>query len=259
MVKGIEKFKEAFQDFAEDYVIIGGAACSVILDNTFMSPRKTVDIDMIVIVENVSKEFGLAFWKFIKDGQYQAGKRLTKEGKQTTAFYRFNKPQAGYPYQIELFSIHSDALGEPSGFHIEPLPIDEAVSSLSAIMMDEDYYHITVANSTIEDGLRIASPVSLICLKAKAYMNLTQNKLDGIQVDSRDIKKHKTDILKLIAAAPIPQPIALPKDVYATVMQFAQDVEAELPNQALQDALGRPAKDIELYVKALKDTFIQEL
>jgi len=70
MVSGIDTFKEAFKDFTEDYVIIGGTACSVILEHTFMSPRKTTDIDMIVIVENVSEAFGHAFWKFINDGEY---------------------------------------------------------------------------------------------------------------------------------------------------------------------------------------------
>jgi len=40
MVSGIDTFKEAFKDFTEDYVIIGGTACSVILEHTFMSTKK---------------------------------------------------------------------------------------------------------------------------------------------------------------------------------------------------------------------------
>lgn len=40
---------------------------------------------------------------------------------------------------IELLSRHSDIFGEPHGIVIEPLPIGEDVSSLSAIIMDDDF------------------------------------------------------------------------------------------------------------------------
>lgn len=46
---------------------------------------------------------------------------------------------------IELLSRHSDIFGEPHGIVIEPLPIGEDVSSLSAIIMDDDFiiHHCT--------------------------------------------------------------------------------------------------------------------
>jgi hypothetical protein len=47
MVKGLEKFKEHFAGFEDNYVIIGGTACDVTLQNTDMRPRATDDIDMI--------------------------------------------------------------------------------------------------------------------------------------------------------------------------------------------------------------------
>lgn len=47
-VKGLDKFKEYFLDFKDNYVIIGGTACSVILRNADMKPRATKDIDMIL-------------------------------------------------------------------------------------------------------------------------------------------------------------------------------------------------------------------
>lgn len=48
MVKGIEKFREAFSVFSENYVIIGGTACDAVLSKTMVEPRATVDIDMIL-------------------------------------------------------------------------------------------------------------------------------------------------------------------------------------------------------------------
>lgn len=69
-VKGLDKFKEYFLDFKDNYVIIGGTACSVILRNADMKPRATKNIDMILIVEQMTPKFGHRFWKFIHDGNY---------------------------------------------------------------------------------------------------------------------------------------------------------------------------------------------
>ena len=56
---------------------------------------------------------------------------------------------------IELLSRHPDALGEPKGLVIEPLPIDGEQSSLSAIIMDDDYYRFTIEHSRLTDDIRL--------------------------------------------------------------------------------------------------------
>ncbi len=66
MVKGIDKFRKAFKDFSDNYVIIGGTACDVALSGSIMKPRATDDIDMILVVEKMTTEFANAFWRFIK-------------------------------------------------------------------------------------------------------------------------------------------------------------------------------------------------
>lgn len=168
MVTGLDKFREAFLKYADNYVIIGGTACDIVLRDTDMKPRATSDIDMIVIVENMTPEFAAAFWKFIRDGKYKPTKRDRETDGQTVyTLYRFEEAQAGYPVKIELLSRHSDILGEPSGFVIEPIPVDEEVSSLSAIIMDDDYYNFTIKNSFVDNGLKVASPLALIVLKIK--------------------------------------------------------------------------------------------
>lgn len=256
MVIGLDKFREAFANFKDNYVIIGGTACDIILSDTDMRPRATNDIDMILVVENITKEYGDAFWQFIKDGEYKAGKREKDDKTPTYTLYRFTTDKAGYPVQIELLSRHSNVLGEPSGFRIEPIPLSEDLSSLSAIMMDDENYELTVANSEEQDGLRIATPAALICLKARAYLNLLQDKANGKQVNTKDIKKHKTDVLKLIATASIPEPIGVSRNVYDSVMEYVSEIEKELPSQSLQDALDRDAETIQAYLDALKGTFI---
>ena len=256
MVVGLDKFKKAFADFKDNYVIIGGTACDIVLSGTDMRPRATDDIDMILVVEKMTKEYGDAFWQFIKDGEYKAGKREKDDKTPTYTLYRFTTEKEGYPVKIELLSHHSDILGEPSGFHIEPIPLSEDLSSLSAIMMDDDNYELTVANSAEQDGVRIATPTTLICLKDRAYLNLLKDRANGKQVNSKDIKKHKTDVLKLIATASIPEPVAVPQSVYDSVMEYAASIEKELPSQSLQDALERDADAIQAFVNTLRESFV---
>ena len=158
MVVGLDKFKEAFADFKDNYVIIGGTACDIVLSDTDMRPRATDDIDMILVVEKMTKEYGDAFWKFIKDGEYKAGKREKDDNTSAYTLYRFTTEKEGYPVKIELLSRHSDILGNPSGFHIEPIPLSEDLSSLSAIMMDDDNYELTVRQLWIVTKKRSLSP-----------------------------------------------------------------------------------------------------
>ena len=40
-------------------------------------------------------------------------------------------------------------------------------------------------------------PTCLIPFKAKAWLDLTERKLNGEQIDSKNIKKHKNDVFRL--------------------------------------------------------------
>ncbi len=172
MVKGLEKFKEYFAGFEDHYVIIGGTACDIALRDTGMRPRATDDIDMILIIERMTPDFGQRFWDFIGAGEYQTRQRKRGDKEPVTELFRFINPQEGFPIQIELLSKHPDVLPEPKGFYLTPIPIGDEVPSLSAILLDEEYYHHTIENSIVNDGIRLANPLSLMCLKAIAFLNL---------------------------------------------------------------------------------------
>ena len=75
MVGGLNIFRERFARFSDNFVIIGGTACDEILSRTEMRPRATMDIDIVVIVENMTPEFARAFWAFIAEGGYRHGIR----------------------------------------------------------------------------------------------------------------------------------------------------------------------------------------
>jgi hypothetical protein len=70
--------------------------------------------------------------------------------------------------------------------HITDIPTGEEVSSLSAILMDDVYYGFTIANSQLVNGLHIVNEIALICLKAKAFLNNRQRKIEGQLVQEKE-------------------------------------------------------------------------
>lgn len=224
---GLDKFKEAFADFSDNYVIIGGTACDIVMTGTVVRPRATHDIDMIVVVEKLTPEFGSKFWEFIKEAGYRPERRKTEAGSSLKyELYRFLDGKEGYPEMIELLSRHPDVLGEPKGLVIEPLPLSDDISSLSAIIMDDDFYHFTIENSVLTDDIRHASPVALIALKAKAYLNLLAEKENGHHVNTRNIKKHRSDILKNAVLIET-YPVIAPQSIIDCVQDFVGKIREE--------------------------------
>ena len=195
MVYGLEVFKDYFKGYEEQYVLIGGAACDIAFEEREQVFRKTRDLDMVLIIEVLTSEFGERFWEFIKGGQYR--NKVTNKGK--PQFYRFDKPEIdGYPRMIELFCREDFKLKENKG--ITPIHIDDSISSLSAILLDNDYYELLLDGRTIIDGMPVLRPEYLILFKAKAYLDLFNRRNNGEKVDSSNINKHKNDVLRIVAA-----------------------------------------------------------
>lgn len=194
MVAGLTKFKERFQGFESQYVVIGGTACNLIMENEDLPFRATKDIDIVLIVESITAEFGKEFWKYVKEAGYSHQNKSTGDAQ----FYRFTTPKSkDYPYMIEIFSRNPDFITVDDNAILTPLPIDEEVSSLSAILLDETYYNLMKSGRIIIDGIPVLNAVCLIPFKAKAWLDLKNRKLNGNQVDSKNIKKHKNDVFRL--------------------------------------------------------------
>lgn len=195
MMKGLDVFREYFQAYSEQYVLIGGAACDIIFEEQDTAFRATKDLDLVLIVEALTPEFGQKFWQFIRDGGYE--NRAKSSG--TPQFYRFDKPKSpSFPYMIELFSRVTETFqGEAAG-PLVPLPLNDEISSLSAILLNEDYYALILNGRTLVSELVVLSPTYLIPFKAKAWLDLTERKSRGQHVDEKDIRKHKNDVIRLV-------------------------------------------------------------
>ena len=260
-MEGLEKFRDAFADFSDNYVIIGGTACSIAMQETVVRARATHDIDMIVIVENMTDAFANRFWQFVREAGYRPEKRRQEAGEPVKyELYRFVDGHVGYPEMIELLSRHPDALGEPKGLVVEPLPMDEDVSSLSAIIMDDEFYNFTIEHSRLTDGIRHADPVALIALKAKAYLNLMADKLAGKHVNTKDIKKHRSDVMKNVVIMEDSQ-IEVPRSIAVCINDFVASIRKDWDKLAepLAKSLGEDIDFISELLNQLENLFIPKL
>lgn len=256
---GLDKFREAFAEYSDNYVVIGGAACGITMNNTVVRPRATHDIDMIVIVENMTEAFANRFWQFVREAGYRPEKRKQEEGEPPRyEMFRFLDGKDGYPEMIELLSRHPDVLGEPKGLVIEPIPINEDVSSLSAIIMDDDYYHFTIAHSQLTDGIRHADSAALIALKARAYLNLLADKKAGKHVNAKDIKKHRSDVLKNVVIM-TEDNIEAPAAIVACIKEFVASIRTDWATLAepLSKSLSQDEDFVDGLLEQLDELFIE--
>ena len=235
MVKGIDQFRAHFEDFNDRYVLIGGAACFLALDEAGLDFRVTKDLDIVLCVEALDAEFAATFWAFVKKGKYKNTQKST--GKKL--FYRFYDPEdAAFPYMLELFSRIPDALKLSDDAHLTPIPVDEEQSSLSAILLDDGYYNFIHDSKIDIDGIPTVPPEIIVPLKARAWLDLTERRDAGEKVDGNDIKKHKNDVFRLFQVIEPDKRIALPEVIKADMQRFMEAVTADPPPTLKPFGLG---------------------
>lgn len=219
MVRGLDLFRKYFKGFENYYVIIGGTACSIAMEKAGQDFRSTKDIDIVLCVEALTADFFDTFWKFIDAGKYSHRRKLSDKN----ILYRFQNPEdESFPFMLELFSRIPDIIGfEPAG-NLTPIPAGENSSSLSAILLDTDYYNFLRQGIIIVDGISIAGEACIIPLKAKAWLDLTERRDRGESVDSKDIKKHLRDIPDLFMILMPDKKMTLPKSIAQDLSLFLE-------------------------------------
>ena len=185
-------------------------------------------------------------WKtqICEEGGYEYRQKST--GKPT--FYRFHSPEDdAFPYMLELFSTSPELTEPPDESHLTPLPISDEVSSLSAILLDDDYYDFLMAGIRVQDGLSVLAPAYIIPLKARAWLDLTKRKDAGEEVASKDIKKHRNDIIRLAQLVPPAERVEVSEDISRDLREFSET------------ALENGASPADLGIKGLSAADVQSL
>lgn len=177
---------------------------------------------MILVVEAVTEDFIAHFWEFIKLGKYERN-----EQSEERQYYRFINPETeDFPVQVELFSRTPDIIKPVDAARFTVIPTDEDLSSLSAILMDDDYYTFTLDHTEEVDGLHRADELALICLKAKAFFDLGQRKKEGQKIDSKTIKKPRSDVFRLAVTLTGKHQPELPESIRQDMEAFVEVMEA---------------------------------
>lgn len=222
MVVGMELFRDKLKGFEDCYTVIGGAACDILMSEADIDFRLTKDIDMILILEDKKVEFAKTFWEFIKEGEYKCGWKNNDE----MHFYRFTEPKSGYPVMIELFS-------RKPGYHLDveegiiPIHIDDDTSSLSAILLNDDFYNFMLEGRKIVAGVSVLAENYIIPFKMYAWLDLKRRKEAGEHVNERNYKKHKNDVFRLLQIMNPDEKVSVSGLVRGSVEKFLDEMAEE--------------------------------
>ncbi|MGH9586465.1 MAG: hypothetical protein ACRD3F_05900, partial [Acidobacteriaceae bacterium] len=138
MVRGLDVFREHFANHAGQFVLIGGTAATLAMESAGLQFRATKDLDIVLHIEALDPAFGRTFWSFVERGSYEI-RQASGTGK--PVFYRFQKPaDAHFPAMLELFCRSPAGIQLAGDSRLTPIPIGDAVASLSAILLDDTYY-----------------------------------------------------------------------------------------------------------------------
>lgn len=201
-INGLNKFREFFEEYDNNYVLIGGTACAIIFNEIGENFRATKDLDIVLIVENINDEFDL----------------------EKKCFYRFKNPKNNdFPKMIELFSRNQNIL-LPEDIHLIPIHVSDEISSLSAILLNEDYYQLMIQGKRVIDGISVLGEKYLIPFKAKAWCELIERRKQGEEGQSRHIKKHCKDIANLVGLLMPDERLEVSGMVKTDMQTFVDDI-----------------------------------
>jgi hypothetical protein len=234
MVKGLEVFRDHFQHYLDQYVLIGGAACDILMSEASLEFRVTKDLDIVLLIDVLDSAYISMFWEFIRLGDYQTRFSMSQQRS-----YRFSHPKNNsFPKMIELFSKKPNFLKIDDKDHLVKIESDDEFSDLSAILLDIDYYNLCIDGKFEKSGLSLVRAEYLIPLKAKAWIDLNQRKAEGMHIDSMDIRKHKYDIFRLFQIVDPEDKVSLPVKIRNDLSRFLDEMkneELDLKNIGIPD------------------------
>lgn len=217
MVTGVARFRAHFEGHDSQYVLIGGAACELLMDEAGLDFRATKDLDIVLIVEALDAAFSDRFWAFVEEGGYEI--RQQSEGKRV--LYRFQKPaNKEFPAMLELFSRQPEGISLADDSHLTPLPIGEEAASLSAILLDTAYYEFLKSMVRMLDGIPVLDEAAIIPFKARAWLDLSRRRDEGEKIDEKDVRKHRNDVARMLQLLAGDASYVLPSTVHDDMSSF---------------------------------------
>ena len=132
---------------------------------------------------------------------------------------------------------------------LTPIHISDEISSLSAILLNDEYYQFLISGVEEIDGIQVLNYTHIIPFKAKAWLDLKSRKESGEQVDTKNITKHKNDVFRLSQLLTAADTITLTGEIQSDMKAFLfamVDEDVDLKNLRVRgkkrDILERLAK-----------------
>ena len=88
------------------------------------------------------------------------------------------------------------------------------------MVLDSGYYRLLAEGRTVINGFSVLSTKYLVVFKAKAWLDLSDRRSNGEDVNSSNIKKHINDIFRLHEILEDSESIILPTDVTEDMSEF---------------------------------------
>jgi len=202
-------------------------------------------------------QFVARFKDVVRSGRYQV---RTRQETGTREFFRFTRPEElDYPFMLELFARAPAGIDLGPGQEIAPVAVEESVVSLSAILLEQEFYELVLATRYDADGVQMVGVDGLIPLKARAYLDLVERRASGAKVDQADIKKHRNDIFRLALTLPAAPGPERPPRIVEVVRSFLDafpegNLEWTSIHQALKQTVRTPPTAADL-LRALSTYF----
>lgn len=118
-------------------------------------------------------------------------------------------------------------------YHLEtnasiiPIHINDDISSLSAVLLNDDFYDFMLQGRKTINGLSVLSAEYLIPFKMYAWLNLKNKKENGFFVKNTDLKKHKYDVFRLLRIVSLNKVINLQGLVFLKTNEFIELMKSE--------------------------------
>ncbi|MFW7377492.1 MAG: hypothetical protein ACOH5I_01630 [Oligoflexus sp.] len=160
MVHGLNHFARYFSDLKSEYVIVGGTASTILLEDAGIKFRATKDIDLVIIATDTDK-FAEKMIQYVRDGLYQ----VQEKNDGSPRFYRFKKPRdPAFPVQVEIFHKKPDGIELFEGQHIIPIKAPNEDLGISAILLNREYFELIRENTNLNGMIPITSTLATIVL-----------------------------------------------------------------------------------------------
>jgi len=245
---GLSHFEAHFRELKDQYVIVGGFATLILLDRELHNHGKaTHDIDLVLLT-STSVEMAAKIKTYIKEGGYT----IQKGQQDRYQYYRFAEPKSeGYPKEIELFASEEYGIVLEEGQRIIPIDPEEGLYSLSAIMLDREYFDMIKSNIEEIEGVPYSNTLATMLLKMSAVYDLHHRGDDKW-------KKHRRDILKLTLLLIGEERLVL-KGRMIDDVNFFKSLAKELTPKMIKQIVGKDVViDKDTVIRTIEQVFVTE-